>query len=138
MKTIDPDPTRFQEAISAIPKGVPVVMLNLLKFRETALYPDGASDISGREAYGLYSEQAIKHLKDIGGKPIWMGKAHAAVIGPPEEDWDEVLLIKYPSIEKFLEMVMSPSYQDCVIHRTAALEDSRLIATVEQAGLQDQ
>ena len=35
--------------------GTPVVMLNLLKFRAKAVYPDGrASDLTGRQAYDLY------------------------------------------------------------------------------------
>lgn len=132
MKSIHPDPEQFQKILSNIPKGIPVVMLNLLKFREKALYPDGPSEISGRDAYILYSEKAFQHVEDIGGTITWMGTVHGEIIAPPGEKWDEVLLVRYPSIEKFLDMVMNPSYQECLAHRTAALEDSRLIALTEQ------
>jgi uncharacterized protein (DUF1330 family) len=135
MKSINPDPEQFKKALSTIPAGIPVVMLNLLKFRETALYTDGPSEISGRDAYMRYSEKAIRHVKDVGGMPIWMGKVYAEIIAPPGETWDEVLLVRYPSIEKFLEMVTNPSYRNCAVHRSAALEDSRLIATIESEGL---
>ena len=131
MASIDPRPEQFQEVISKVPKGVPVVMLNLLKFRYIAGYPDDRAEISGRDAYALYSEKALKHLADIGGELIWFGEAQASVIAPPDEDWDQVFLVRYPSIEKFVEMVMNPSYQVIVIHRSSALKDSRLIATIE-------
>jgi uncharacterized protein (DUF1330 family) len=133
MASIDPRPEQFQEVIAKVPKGVPVVMLNLLKFRDIAKYPDDRADISGRDAYAIYSGKALKHLGDIGGELIWFGEAKASVIAPPDEDWDQVFLVKYPSIEKFIEMVTNPSYQKIVIHRSSALKDSRLIATIEQS-----
>jgi hypothetical protein len=37
----------------------------------------------------------------------------------------------YPSIEVFIEMINSASYQDILVHRSSALKDSRLIATIE-------
>ena len=131
MESIDPRPEQFQEVIAKTPKGVPVVMLNLLKFRDIAGYPDDRAEISGRDAYALYSEKALKHLADIGAEIIWFGEAKGSVIAPPDEDWDQVFLVRYPSIEKFVEMVMNPSYQEIVIHRSSALKDSRLIATIE-------
>ena len=131
MKSIDPSPEQFQKEISEIPKGVPVVMLNLLKFRDRALYSEGESGVPGKDAYALYSEKAIQHVQDVGGTLVWMGKAVGEVIAPPDETWDEVFLVRYPAIEKFFEMVMTPPYQECLKHRTAALEDSRLIAMVE-------
>ena len=133
MESIDPRPEQFNEVIAKVPKNVPVVMLNLLKFRDIAGYPDGKADISGRDAYAIYSEHALKHLADIGGELIWFGEAKASVIAPPDEDWDQVFLVRYPSIEKFIEMVTNPLYQEIVIHRSSALKDSRLIATIEQS-----
>ncbi|MBU0992668.1 MAG: DUF1330 domain-containing protein [Proteobacteria bacterium] len=135
MKTVNPRPEQLADAFSNIPKGLPVVMLNLLKFREQALYPDGSADCTGRKAYERYSKEALVHLGIIGGKPIFMGKACAELIAPPEEHWDEVLLVRYPSIEKFMEMVTNPDYQKSAVHRTAALEDSRLVATVDSGNI---
>ena len=62
MKSINPDPEKFIKAISTMPKGVPIVMLNLLKFREIALYPDDSSEISGRDAYMRYGAEAMQLL----------------------------------------------------------------------------
>jgi uncharacterized protein (DUF1330 family) len=57
------------------------------------------------------------------------------VIGPDSEQWDDAVLIEYPSREAFLEMLSQPEYQAAAPHRTAALEDSRLIMTRTQANL---
>lgn len=131
MKTIDPDPKRLPEILDQLPKDVPIFMLNLLRFRDKALYPDGrSSDISGREAYGLYSKVAATTLKAIGGEVFFMGNVKGHPIAPPDEIWDSMMLIKYPSIEAFKTMIDMPEYQAGTIHRTAALSDSRLIANV--------
>lgn len=117
--------------LSEIPRGTPVVMLNMLKFREVAEYPGGGQPVSGREAYARYRAAASKLVAEVGGGPVWSGDAKASIIAPAGEQWDEVFLVRYPSIEKFLQMISSQAYQDVVFHRSAAIADSRLIATVE-------
>ena len=118
------------EALANLPDGEPVVMLNLLRFRREAAYPEGSghAQCSGREAYARYGAQAAGHVEAVGGKPIWMGQVQQTVIGPSEEAWDEVLLVQYPSRKAFLAMAANPEYLACTVHRTAALADSRLIA----------
>lgn len=130
MKTIDPDQERLPEILAKIPKDQPIIMINLLKFREQARYPDGSIACSGREAYQAYTKIASKTLAEIGGELFWRGPVHGCLIAPEWETWDEAMLIKYPSIEAFEKMVAMPEYQQGVVHRTAALEDSRLIATL--------
>jgi uncharacterized protein (DUF1330 family) len=131
MSSINSIPGQAEEAISAVPKGVPVVMINMLRFRENAKYPDGRSDISGRDAYAIYSGEAFKHLIKYGAEIVWFGEALASVIGPNNECWDQIFLVRYPSIDVFIEMINSASYQDILVHRSSALKDSRLIATIE-------
>ncbi|MCW8126177.1 DUF1330 domain-containing protein [Microbulbifer halophilus] len=131
MKTIDPNPDRFAELQEELPQGQPVVMLNLLRFREQADYKNGEPACSGREAYRRYGEKAVAHLQGVGAKLVWHGNAKASVIAPPDEQWDEILLVRYPSVEKFVEMVTDPDYRELAKHRTAALEDARLVASLE-------
>jgi uncharacterized protein (DUF1330 family) len=118
------------EALAKLPDGEPVVMLNLLRFRSEAVYPDGSAHApcSGREAYARYGAEAIRHVQAVGGKPIWTGQAQQTIIGPSDEAWDEVLLVQYPSRQAFLAMTANAEYLACTVHRTAALADSRLIA----------
>jgi uncharacterized protein (DUF1330 family) len=118
------------EALTKLADDEPLVMLNQLRFRPRASYPEGSAHApcSGREAYARYGAEAVKHVAKVGGKPIWMGAADLTVIGPSDEAWDEVLLVEYPSRKAFIAMASDPEYLACTVHRTAALADSRLIA----------
>ena len=130
MSSINPLPEQFKALFANTPAGVPIVMLNLLRFRDVAVYADGAGTTSGKQAYARYSALAMQHVERIGGKVLWAGRAHSTVIGPPDEQWDEVLLVQYPSVEAFAAMVTHAEYQALAVHRTAAVADSRLICTV--------
>ena len=118
------------EALAKLPDDEPVVMLNLLRYRARAEYPEGSAHApcSGRDAYRRYGEQAFRHVQAVGGNTLWMGEAQSTLIGPTDDPWDDVLLVQYPSRRAFLQMVTNPAYLASTVHRTAALADSRLIA----------
>lgn len=130
MSSINPSRSRLESLVKQFAPDEPVVMLNLLRFRENAEYADEDNEApcSGREAYARYSKLALNQLAKVEARPEWMGEAMVPVIAPDDEDWDEVLLVRYPSAQAFLSMVSDPEYQAIVHHRTAALADSRLIA----------
>ncbi|MEO6136882.1 MAG: hypothetical protein ABIP35_17135 [Ginsengibacter sp.] len=114
----------------------PVVMLNLLRFRKIADYSEtpGISPlipISGEEAYHFYIGQALPHLLKSGGEILFLGKGGSFLIGPVDEQWDEVMLIKQNSVSSFMSFASNAAYINCLGHRTAALEDSRLLPLVE-------
>lgn len=136
MPSIDPTPARFKGLLDAVPEGVPVVMLNMLRFRDQAVYPPGRNEPprTGREAYEEYERRALERVKAVGGRKLWGGTALHAVIAPDGESWDEIFLVEYPSREVFMNMVRAPEYQAFAIHRTAALFDSRLIALRADGG----
>lgn len=58
-----------------------------------------------------------------------MADVHLALIAPKQEQWDLLLLVRYPSSAAFLSMLADPEYQAATVHRSAALADSRLIGT---------
>ncbi len=110
----------------------PVVMLNLLRFKERA---DGIDEgVSGREAYARYGEAAAPFLAAVGGRLLNAVQAGEVVIGPQETEWDVALLVEYPSRKRFLEMATNPEYLAVHAHREAALADSRLIACEPMPG----
>jgi uncharacterized protein (DUF1330 family) len=114
----------------------PVVMLNMLKFKEIADYSASpelapAQPISGQEAYKKYMKDTKKYLEEAGGEVIFMGKSGQFLIGPEAASWDAVLLVKYQSVETFLAMIFDEGYLAGTPHRIAALEDSRLLPTEE-------
>lgn len=103
----------------------PIVMLNLLKYREQAESGFGVDGLSGEQAYRQYGEAFAKLNPRFGGEPIWMGKAEETHIG--DEDWDIVILVRYPSKAHFQRMWSDPDYAAIAPIRNAALADSRLI-----------
>jgi hypothetical protein len=115
----------------------PVVMLNMLRFREIADYTDSpelAPDepLSGEQAYRLYIKHTLPFLTASGGEMIFMGKGGTFLIGPPEECWDAVMLIKQNSVESFIAFESNAAYMAGIGHRTAAIEDSRLLPMIQE------
>jgi len=116
----------------------PVTMLNLLRFREVADYsasPELASstEISGRRAYEIYMNHTQPFLEAAGGELVFIGEGGSNFIGPSEERWDLVLLVKQSSLQSFIGMAQDAGYLAGLGHRTAALEDSRLLPIVNGA-----
>jgi uncharacterized protein (DUF1330 family) len=97
-------------------------MLNLLKFRKVAKYPSPNSpECSGEEAYKRYIAHTGPLLAKVGGSLLYRGLSVATMIGPEDKkEWDEVLVVQYPSSQAMLKMLQSPEYQKIVVHRTAA------------------
>lgn len=128
MSSIEPTAQQLSTLAAAGPRE-PIVMLNLLRFKERADGIDAADSISGAEAYGRYASAAGKFLERVGGRLLLALSAQQTVIGPSEGEWDLVLAVEYPSRQAFLEMIGDPEYLAIHAHRAAALADSRLIAT---------
>jgi uncharacterized protein (DUF1330 family) len=121
------DPTREQFAeFRELQRPGPIHMLNLVRLRERAAYPDGR-DVSGKEAYRAYARESESVFKRLGARQFWIGRFEHMLIGPSDERWDHVFIAEYPSGAAFVEMVRDPLYREAVKHRQAAVEDSRLI-----------
>lgn len=113
-----------------------VVMLNLLRFRDTADYSDSpdlmpVAPISGKQAYQLYVEHTLPFLTKSGGEILFLGEGGDFLIGPSNERWDAVLLIKQSSVNSFLAFESDQEYMKGIGHRTAAISDSRLLPIME-------
>jgi uncharacterized protein (DUF1330 family) len=125
--SIEPTPEQF-ERLASTPDDGPVVMLNLVRFKERADGIDAVDGISGAEAYARYGAAVAAHLDRVGGKVLMALSAQECVIGPFEGEWDMVLLAEYPSRQAFVDMTSDPGYLEIHQHRAAGLADSRLIA----------
>jgi hypothetical protein len=113
-----------------------VVMLNLLRFRKLADYsatPELAPEtpISGAEAYDRYVAHTLPFLKASGGELMFLGTGGAFLVGPDSERWDMVMLVRQASTESFIAFASDADYLAGTGHRTAALEDSRLLPLSE-------
>lgn len=127
---VDPDRTQF-EAFKSLDRDHPIEMLNLVKFRDQAVYPAGhelaGAGLTGAEAYRNYGSETAPIIARIGASILWRGAFQTTLIGPQDEAWDEVFIARYPTAHAFLEMVTDATYQQAVVHRQAAVETSRLI-----------
>ena len=100
----------------------PIFMVNLLKFKEKAEYPDKReTDLSGREAYAIYGAEVVKHLEKVGGKPIFGSDVIRLMLGEVEELWDQVAIAMYPNRKAMLKMISDPDYIESAQHRVAGL-----------------
>ena len=116
----------------------PVVMLNLLRLREVADYtcaPElaGAGPISGREAFQRYIEHTLPFLRESGGELLFLGEGGQFFIGPQDEQWDLVMMVRQNSLQDFMAFASNEAYLAGMGHRTAAVLDSRLLPVVQSA-----
>jgi uncharacterized protein (DUF1330 family) len=122
------------EALMADSSDHPVVMLNLLKFRAKAVYPDGRpSDLTGRQAYDLYAAPMQKVIENGGGRVLFGGAIASLVIGEVEDLWDTCVLVEYPSAAAFAAIVTSPEVAEIGVHRAAGLDGQLLIRVTQFA-----
>ena len=113
-----------------------VVMLNLLRYRAMADYSASpqlapATPIAGEAAYRLYMEHTLPHLEKSGGKLLFFGQGGSFLVGPDHERWDAVMLVQQSSLAAFMAFASDADYLAGMGHRTAALEDSRLLPIQE-------
>jgi uncharacterized protein (DUF1330 family) len=108
----------------------PIFMINLLKFKEKASYPDKReTNLTGAEAYAIYGREVVEHLQKVGGKGIYGGRVARLMLGEVEELWDSVAIAMYPSRKAMLDMISNPDYLKSAEHRIAGLEGQLNIET---------
>jgi uncharacterized protein (DUF1330 family) len=119
-------------------RGIPgaVVMLNLLRLRPVADYSANpelapAQPISGAEAYDRYISHTLPFLTESGGALLFLGEGGPFLIGPQGERWDRAMLVKQNSVQDFMAFASNKAYLAGLGHRTAAVEDSRLLPLVQ-------
>ena len=107
----------------------PVVMVNLMRFRERSLDGDG----SGWDAYLRYSALTVPMIKARGGTLLWTGDAKAVALGPQAgNQWDYLALVYYHSLAAFIDMMTSADYESrCDPHRQNGCAEHVIIATNE-------
>jgi uncharacterized protein (DUF1330 family) len=134
---VDPTKEAF-DAFKALPRDEPIHMLNLLKFRDVAVYPEDHEHVgkgwSGKRAYAEYGKTSGPIFARVGGSIIWRGTMQAMVIGPDDKHWDAAFIAHYPNSAAFMEMVTDPAYRLAVVNRQAAVLTSRLIRFKPEEG----
>lgn len=77
----------------------PIHMLNLVKLRDLAAYPDGRVS-TGADAYRAYAQESGPVFRKLSGRQVWIGKPELMPIGPQDcEQWDIAFIAEYPSVQ---------------------------------------
>jgi len=115
--------------LQALDRQQPVVMVNLMRFRDHSLDGDG----SGWDAYLRYSALTVPMIKARGGTLLWTGEAKTVALGEAQgNQWDYVALVHYPSVAAFIDMMTSADYENLSDpHRRNGCAEHLIIATAE-------
>jgi uncharacterized protein (DUF1330 family) len=115
------DPTGADlKAFLAEASDEPITMLNLLRFAD-----------GGRASYDEYIAHFRRTSVPFGAEVVYYGYGNAPVVAEPGQEWDAVLLVRYPSRRAFADMVRDPEYQKGTHLRTQALVEAVLQPTTE-------
>jgi uncharacterized protein (DUF1330 family) len=117
------------KGLTELDQAAPVVMLNLMRFRERSADGDG----SGWDAYLRYSALTVPMIKARGGTLLWTGNAKAVALGTEQgNQWDYVALVYYPTLAAFIDMMTSADYENlCDPHRRNGCAEHVIICTRE-------
>lgn len=131
-RSIDPTADQVRALRDNGPDG-PIVMVNLLKFREAAAYPEGSGfePCSGADAYRRYQHAFTVTVGDVSqAEVLYEGPVNQVFIGDSASaaaDWDKVLIVRYPTRQHFLGMMANEEYKKALVHRYAGLERTVLL-----------
>lgn len=104
----------------------PIHMLNLIRLRDAASYPDGRQ-ATGYQAYSEYSRISAGPARAAGMSIVWRGGFELMMVGPEAEQWDICFIAEYPGVEAFVALMRHPDYREAMLHRQAGVADSRLV-----------
>jgi hypothetical protein len=114
--------------------GRPVYMLNLMRFYDDLKsLPEGPVTGTPRDASAHYETSVAPMLVRKGGYPVLTGSAtkvrggqgrasNLMVYRPDLDNWDRVLVVRYPGRRTFLELVTSPAYLEVMPYRLSSAE----------------
>jgi hypothetical protein len=123
-------------AAATLPAEQPVVMLNLLRYRDQAAYdhPTTQPPQTGEQAFQAYVEAFLQYNDPAEFTIVFQGAAQAQLAGLPGEQWDAVALVEYRNLDVFRRWVESDFYTSQIAPiRRAALADWRLLLLTRPA-----
>ena len=103
---IHPTKAQFQELVNNYPKDQPVVMINILRYRDKT----GNGAETGETAYARYGKNVLSFMKKAKARLIWRGDVNNTIIGNSDGQPQVVLLVEYPSIQNFIKMTTDSDY----------------------------
>jgi hypothetical protein len=129
-------PERIGEAselmhrLAAFDTGNEYLMINLIKYRDKALYPADsawANETDVRAADGRYTQGVVKELLMRGGLPVLKSNVIGTfMLDEDWRDWDEVSIVRYRSVKDMLDMIVGMADNGLAVHKFASIEQTHV------------
>ena len=87
-----------------------IFVFNLLRFK-----PDG-----GREEYQKYGQAVVPMIRELGGSPALVLEAQLPLVS--EETWEDLYLVRYPSLQSVRDMTAGKAWQKANEDRQRGLD----------------
>ncbi|MGX9424797.1 MULTISPECIES: hypothetical protein [Bradyrhizobium] len=127
-----------KEALDAAERAVgegPVVMINLLWFRNAPDYPagfEGAKPNARSAYYEGYASAFRTTAEDLGvaSQVVYAGNRLNGLLAGPNDDWDDIVVVRYERFADLRKIVESDAYdRTATPHRLAGIANWRFFAT---------
>ncbi|HEY5108355.1 MAG TPA: hypothetical protein VII96_01960 [Acidimicrobiales bacterium] len=123
--TIDTEYARRLASVAPEEDG-PIWMVNLMRYRDRAVYADGReTELTGREADDRYAP--FGPFRTVGAELVFLSDVEAQFLGGDQE-WDRIAVVRYPTRRSFLEMQELPEYLELHEHKDAGMASTFVIA----------
>ena len=124
----DPELLAALRRVGAADDGDEFYMVNLMRHRQKALYPEGYDyDDDVEAAERRYAKGILPQLLKRASMPVFLGTPTGLFLQPDgSEVWDQVGIVRYRSRRDFLEMVAELSGLDVGVHKWASIEKTQV------------
>lgn len=134
MQANELDDPALDAAAQAVGEG-PVVMVNLVRFREVPDYPEGFEEAKPDCRSGYYEGYVggfRMACEALGVTPqlLYAGQRIHGLLAGPDDQWDDIVVVRYDGFADLRAILDSDVYAcRAKPHRFAAIADWRFIAT---------
>jgi len=123
--TVDPDFARRLATVATEDDG-PIWMVNLMRYRDRAVYADGRlTELTGREADDRYAP--FGPFRKVGAELVFLSDVETQFLGEDQE-WDRIAVVRYPTRRSFLDMQELTEYLELHEHKDAGMAATFVIA----------
>ena len=121
-------PATPRQVTSDDPTDTVMYVVNLIRLRDEAYYPDGEyPPSSGLDAYRRYQGGGELATLD---RVQFVGADVPAALNPPDVRWWRMNIMQYPSLRDFMEIELTPEFRSIYRHKVAGLSPICSPATV--------
>ncbi len=112
----------------------PIWMVNLMAYKDRAVYDGAESDVSGREADDRYAPVDV--LAELGAQVAFVADVEDQLLGDSPR-WDRIGVVRYPTRRSFIEMQSRPDFKAKHVHKEAGMAETIVAGCTPIASPQD-